>query len=178
MELISEAFEAIFIAGLPVFLFSFFMVYFSYKKSYLSSDVPIKNAFNNNSSQLSKENKKNLLFIHSKWVTFGGGFYGLIAVLTFLIIEVSQVLNFWINVTSWKNVADLFSISSLISMFVDSLINMVTAAIWFTYWPNKLQSSHFILWVIIAYFCYRMGAEHAKKYYISKKALDETVSDS
>lgn len=180
MELISEAFEAILIAGLPVFLFSFFMVYFSYKKGYLSSDVSIKNAFNknNHSSQLSRENKKNLLFIHSKWVTFGGGFYGLIAVFTFLIIELLQIFNFWLNVTSWKDVTDLFSISALISMFVDSIINMVTAAVWFTYWPNKLQSSHFILWVIIAYFSYRIGAEHAKKFYISKKALDEPVTDS
>ena len=171
MELISEAFEALLIAGLPVFLFSFFMVYFSYHKGYLSSDVSIRNAFkskDNPSSQLSKKNKKNLLFFHSKWVTFGGGFYGLIAVLTFLIIEILQIFNFWINVSSWKDVTDLFSISALVSMFVDSIINMITAAIWFTYWPDKLQSSHFILWVLIAYFCYRMGAQYAKKFYFSK----------
>jgi hypothetical protein len=181
MELIFEAFEALIIVGIPVFSFSFLMVYFSYKKGYLSTEVSIKNAFKNDdksSSKLSKANKKNLQFFHSKWVTFGGGFYGLIAVLTFIIIELLQIINFWLSVTSLKDVTDLFSISSFVSMIVDSFINMITAAIWFTYWPNKLPSSLFIMWVLIAYIGYRIGAKHAYRFYLSKKAFEESIPNS
>lgn len=180
MELISESFEALFIAGIPVFIFSFLMVYFSYKKGYLSTDVSIKNAFNKDeksSSKLSKENKKNLQFIYSKWVTFGGGFYGLIAVLTFFIIEILQILNFWLNVSSWKDITDLLSISTIFSMLADFIVNMISAAIWFTYWPNKLQSSHFILWILVAYLCYRFGAHSAKRYFLTQKMLEDTATD-
>ncbi|GAA6205085.1 hypothetical protein [Thalassotalea sp. SU-HH00458] len=174
MELIQDAFFAVIFTGLPVYAFSFLMVFFSYQKGYLSTNVAFKNAFDKNDenpSQLSKKNKKNLPFFHSKWVTFGGGFYGLIAMLTFLIIEILQIVNFWLGVSRWKDVTDLFSIGALIAMFVDSLKNMITAAIWFTYWPNKLPASHFILWILICYGCYRAGAYSAKYFYINKRFL-------
>ncbi|MDO6445462.1 hypothetical protein Q4493_06680 [Colwellia sp. 1_MG-2023] len=172
MELIQDAFVALFFAGLPVYAFSFLMVYFSYQKGYLSTSIAFKNAFDKNDenpSQLSKKNKKNLPFFHSKWVTFGGGFYGLIAVLTFLIIELLQIVNFWLGVTRWQDVTDLFSIGAFIGMIVDSFMNMITAAIWFTYWPNKLPASHFLLWILIGYGCYRLGAHSAKYFYIHKR---------
>lgn len=164
-----DVLKAIFIAGIPVGTFSFFMVYFAYLKGYLSTEVKFKYAFKNqqiNQSSLSKQYKKNLMFLHSKWITFGGGFYGLIALLTFIVIEFSQVVNFLIGVESWQEITSLFSISSFIAMFVDSIMNMIKAALWFTYWPDKVHSLNFVIWIVIAYIGYRLGAEIAKRYAI------------
>lgn len=58
---------------------------------------------------LSKSYKKNLTFLHSKWVTFGGGFYGLIALLTFVVIELTQITQFWLSVEGWSDITALFS---------------------------------------------------------------------
>jgi len=164
--------KAILLVGIPVGVFSFLMIYYAYFKGYLSTDVEFKDAFkkrNKAHSTLSKKHKKNLLFLHSKWVTFGGGFYGLIALLTFIVIELLQIVNFWLNVSGWQDITALFTIQALISMFVDSIINMVKAAIWFTYWPEVFNTDNFIAWAIVAYLGYRLGAKFAKDYLLKQR---------
>jgi len=161
--------KAILLAGIPVAAFSFLMVYYAYLNNYLSTDVSFKHAFKNKNgaqTKLSKKHKKSLLFLHSKWVTFGGGFYGLIALLTFVVIELLQIVNFLISIRSVQDITALFSINALVSMFVDSIVNMVKAAIWFTYWPDVMNSQNFLVWLIIAYLGYQLGARLAKFYII------------
>ncbi|MEW6991018.1 hypothetical protein AADZ91_10050 [Colwelliaceae bacterium 6441] len=163
--------QALFFVAIPVGIFSFLMVYFSYQKGYLSTDFEIQEAFNKQNKQqtsFSKKNKKNLQFLHSKWVTFGGGFYGLIALLTFIIIELTQVVNFLFNLTGWHDIVALFSFNTLISMIIDSIVNMVSAAIWFTYWADEFKTDNFIVWILIAYIAYRFGAKSAMRYAIEQ----------
>jgi len=172
MDLIFEVIKAFVISGIPVGVFSFLMFYFAYKKSYLSTDIEIKHAFKNKNdahSTLSKKHKKSLLFLHSKWATFGGGFYGLIALITFVVIELTQIINFWLGVRSLNDIFDLFSISALIGMFVDSILNMVKSVLWFTYWPSQLSADNFILWILVAYVSYRIGAKYAKCYVLIER---------
>jgi hypothetical protein len=172
--------KAILLVGIPVGVFSFLMIYYAYLKGYLSTDVEFRHAFkkqNKAHSTLSKKHKKNLLFLHSKWVTFGGGFYGLIALLTFIVIELLQIVNFWLNVSSWQDISALFTIQALISMFVDSIVNMVKAAIWFTYWPEVFDTSNFIAWVLVAYLGYRLGAKFAKDYLLRERESVQEESD-
>jgi len=170
--MIFDALKAIVFAGIPVGVCSFLMVYYAYYKGYLSRDVEIRHAFKNkddDKSLLAKKHKKKLLFLHSKWVAFGGGFYGLIAMLTFVVIELLQIVNFLLSVTSWKDITALFSIKAFIAMFIDSIMNMLKAAVWFIYWPNKISSGNFLIWILIAYLGYRLGAMFAKKYAIAKE---------
>jgi len=172
MYIVLDALEALIIAGIPVGIFSFLMVYFAYEKHYLSLDVEIKHAFKEQDveySSLSKKHKKKLKFMHSKWVAFGGGYYGLIALITFVVIELTQVVEFLLSVTGWQDFANLLSVSALISMFIDSIVNMVKAAIWFTYWPSRLEPQNFIIWIIVTYITYRYGAHLAKRYVLTKR---------
>jgi len=165
--MIEDIVKAIFYAGFPIGIFSFLMVFYAYKKGYLSPEMTIKTAFkdkHNDDRQLSKKNKKSLVFFHSKWITFGGGFYGLIALVTFIYIELKQIFEFLINATGLQSFLDLFSISAFIGMFIDSIMNMIKAAIWFTYWPRVFEMSNFFIWVLIAYLGYRVGANLAQKY--------------
>jgi len=178
-----DVLQAVLFVGIPVGVFSFLMIYFSYQKGYLSPEIAIKDAFkkHNNTSQssLSRKNKKDLLFLHSKWVTFGGGFYGLIALLTFIIIELTQLFNFLFSITSWQDIIVLFTLDSLIAMIVDSITNMVKAAIWFTYWPNKFNTENYIVWILIAYIGYRFAAKYALRYTLDqqKAANSETIEE-
>jgi len=179
MDLLLDTLKAALFVGIPVGMFSFLMIYLAYSKGYLSTDIEIKHAFKNQddeSSTLSKKHKKSLLFLHSKWVTFGGGFYGLIALATFVVIEVTQIVNFWRGVRSFSDITDLFSISSFIGMIVDSFVNMIKAALWFGYWPSELDAKHFIIWVFVAYLAYRIGAALAKRYVLIKRNQDSSAT--
>ena len=172
--------KALLFAGIPIGVFSFLMVYYAYFKNYLSTDVEFKHAFKKKGqaqSTLSKKHKKDLLFLHSKWVTFGGGFYGLVALLTFMVIELLQIVNFLMSVNSLQDITALFSISALISMFVDSLVNMLKAAIWFTYWPDMIDAKNLVVWLLIAYLGYRLGVRLAKYYVLRVRAKEEVIPE-
>jgi len=165
--------KAVLFVGLPVGVFSYVMMYYAYKNGYLTTDIAIEDAFKKQNQEyvsLSRKNKKELRYFHSKWISFGGGFYGLVALLTFIIIELLQFTNFWLGVTGWHDVVALFTLDSLINMFVDAIKNMVAAALWFTYWPDVFDTPNFIAWILVAYAGYRLGANYAKKYLIAQRA--------
>jgi len=167
--------KSIFYAGLPVGVFSFLMVYYAYFKRYISPSVSIRKAFkekNNPDQKLSKQNKKELLFLHSKWITFGGGFYGLVALLTFIYIELEQMILFVLNATGLHSYLDLFSISAIITMFIESILNMIKAALWFSYWPDVFNMSNRFMWIVVAYLGYRIGAKLAQRYALQKVFVD------
>ncbi|MFT5756017.1 MAG: hypothetical protein ACI9LM_000729 [Alteromonadaceae bacterium] len=172
--MIEDIIKAIFYAGIPLGGFSFLMVYYAYKKGYLSPEITIRNAFkdkHNDDRKLSKKHKKSLVFFHSKWIGFGGGFYGLVALVTFIYIEIKQMVEFLIGVTGVHSFLDLLTLNALIGMFIDSIMNMIKAAIWFTYWPNVFDMSNFFIWILIAYLGYRLGANIAQKQ-ILKQSID------
>ncbi|NQZ81134.1 MAG: hypothetical protein HRT52_08985 [Colwellia sp.] len=169
--MIEDIIKAIFYAGIPIACFSFLMAYYAYYKGYLSPQVTIRNAFkdkHNDDRLLSKKNKKKLFVFHSKWIGFGGGFYGLVALVTFIYIELKQIVEFLMGATGLQYFLDLFTISAFIGMFIDSIMNMIKAALWFTYWPDIFDMSNFFIWVIIAYLGYRLGVNLAQKYALKK----------
>ena len=61
-------------------------------------------------------------------------------------------------------------------MFIDSILNMIKAALWFTYWPSELDAKHFIIWILVAYLAYRIGAKLAKHYVLIKRNKDSSAS--
>ena len=159
--------KAIFYAGLPVQIFTFLMVYYAYHKGYLTSDVNIRDVFKdkkNPDRKLSKNNKKNLLFLHSKWITFGGGFYGLLSLLTFIYIELEQTVQFLIHATGWQSFVNLLTFDAILSMIIDSFINMIKSLLWFSYWPDVFEMENIAIWFIATYIGYRFGANLAQRY--------------
>jgi hypothetical protein len=169
--------KATFYAGLPVQIFTFLMVYYAYNKGYLTSDVNIRDAFKdkkNPAKKLSKANKKSLLFLHSKWMTFGGGFYGLVALLTFIYIELDQTVQFLIHVTGWQSFLNLLTFDAILGMVIEAFVNMLKALLWFTYWPNVFDMENVAIWFVASYMGYRFGANLAQRYFVH---LEKTPPD-
>ncbi len=100
---------------------------------------------------------KALDLLNSKWVSFGGGFYGLAALVTFFVIEALEVISFVSAATGIDYFIDAISISTLIAIFVESFTNMIDAIIWFTYWPDKTGIGNAWIWLIMAYAGYQLG---------------------
>jgi hypothetical protein len=171
--------KAVFYGGLPVGIFTFLMVYYAYHKGYLTSDVNIQTAFKdkkNPHKKLSKSNKKSLLFLHSKWMTFGGGFYGLLALMTFIYIELEQTIQFFINASGWQSFLNLFTFDAILSMVIESFTNMLRALLWFGYWPDVFDMKNAAIWFLAAYLGYRFGANLAQRYFVHHEKQVQDIS--
>ena len=106
----------------------------------------------------SKETSDSVL--HTKWMKFGGGFYGVAAAWTLIYIEASGIVGVVlhpsvIKETFQKGLGDLIAnqISGQVTTFVD-------AAIWFSWWPEKGHSP--IAWFAVAYVAYIAGLNLAR----------------
>ena len=118
-----------------------------------------KNAKKSDSSLDSPElekpaEKKKYDLLHGKWMNFGGGFYGVVAVFTYALIELAEVKDFILNI------ADLFNhgmISLVVNFFIESIKNFVAAIGWPAYWLRRIQGEQWF-WLVSAYAGYWLGS--------------------
>lgn len=97
--------------------------------------------------------------LYNKLLFFGGGFYGTMALFTYMIIEVVEILSFFgkiIDVTHWHFT---FSIQFLIDLFINSIMNIVAAFVWFQTLPKYIDVNNGFIWIAAAYLGY-LGGVH------------------
>lgn len=85
------------------------------------------------------------------------GFYGLMALVTFFVIEVREVFGFILRIEGWHTLTDLLNLDSLIDILIDSIMNMVDAFVWFNYWPDTIAIGNGWIWLGMAYAGYHVG---------------------
>ena len=108
-----------------------------------------------------KETKeKETNFALKKWMTFGGGFYGTAAFYTYFVIELKEVLAFIAKVFDPANWHFSITLDLIINFFINSLMNFVSAIMWFQYWGSDGPN---VIWVnfIMAYVGYMLGSKLA-----------------
>ncbi|MFT4887940.1 MAG: hypothetical protein ACJAY7_001093 [Pseudohongiellaceae bacterium] len=103
-------------------------------------------------------------YVYGRWAAFGGGFYGLAALWTFVVIEVSQSISFVFHFPGFAELFEHGLISFAVELLINQLGNIVSAFVWFAYWPSDTM----IIWVLVAYLGYRLGVKLAKQ----EKQLD------
>lgn len=101
--------------------------------------------------------------LHDKWMKFGGGFYGVVALWTYVVIELQEIYQFLMAFTGLSGIADLLSLDLLIGFLINSIVNFVLAITWFAYWPEVLNSERILLWLIVAYGGYLGGLQLARR---------------
>jgi len=100
--------------------------------------------------------------LYNKLLFFGGGFYGTMALFTYLIIEVAEILTFFgkiIDVTHWHFT---FSLQFLIDLLINSIMNIVAAFIWFQTLPDYVDVNNGFIWIGAAYLGYLGGVHFTK----------------
>jgi hypothetical protein len=93
------------------------------------------------------------------WSGFGGGFYGLAAMWTFVVTVVKDIFSFIFHFTGIDVLLEKGLINLLVEILVNQITNGVSALVWFSYWPAQ----SIVVWVIAAYFSYWLGMDLAKK---------------
>jgi hypothetical protein len=98
----------------------------------------------------------------NKLLFFGGGFYGTMALFTYLIIEVLEILSFFGKMVDLTNWHFTFSIQFLVDLFVNSIMNIVAAFIWFKTLPEYVDVNNGFVWIGAAYLGYLGGVHFTK----------------
>ncbi|MCP5348047.1 MAG: hypothetical protein R3F41_10550 [Gammaproteobacteria bacterium] len=166
MGIINTA-EALLELGLPSLLFSWLIFHWLFAEGEIDRDIrhrALKAELKNNRKSLKKAirttGNRNVRLVYKRWASFGGGFYGIAGLWTFLVIEISDLVNF---LRSGNYLApfsgDILDI--VISFLMNQITNSIQALLWFSYWPGPGDSM--LIWIAAGYLGYWVGIELARR---------------
>lgn len=163
--MIIDFLEALLKAGVIVTLITFAMVHWSLRKGYIDpaliNDKSKPGKKRKASKQEKKQAKENGNFLYKKWLKFGGGYYGIVALMTYALVEMKEVQTFFANFESISHFISTISFQMLVNLFIESIMNFVTAISWPAYWIGAIDSRHIWVWFIASYFGYYLGNLYA-----------------
>ena len=153
-----EILRALFIAGIPTAIVAYLMVFFAIKRGYveLGEDLVELKKRKKQAKKDKAEFKVNP--VHSKWLYFGGGYYGLMALSTYAHVEFMEVYEFFLNFSSIANFIDQISFGAIVGLIIDSFLNLIPAFTWFLYWPKIFIMHQGWYWLGASYAGYHFGS--------------------
>ncbi len=158
-----EYIEAALKLGLPVMIMSWWVHSWLIRNDLLErefSDKETDEAVKNIRKSKQNLNIESNDYWTNKWLRFGGGFYGLTALWTFIVIELQGLL--WV-VTNFSAVVDLFS-DGIVKAFVNFLVNQaMSIAHAFSWVVNWGGSGFSLIWFFAAYIGFYLGMKAAKQ---------------
>lgn len=195
MAILSELIRALFYAGVPIAATSYLLAWWAVRQGYLGDvsgmqdyEKGIKRLKKLRSQQGKQKNGKKpavesgpecadsaarpITPVHSKWLAFGGGFYGVVALLTYVVVEAAELYDFFSRFESLSAFLSQLGLGTLITLLLDALINFIIAIAWPVYWLSQIHSQYIWLWLLSAYGAYWLGARLALKTRLPQPELD------
>ncbi len=167
----SALFAACLKVGLPVLAASYWLVYRALERGTLTDDGDFdafKAQVSGMKSAIKQERRKRFrlrLFDHSlqsRWMEFGGGFYGLMALLTYVWIEAQEIWNFVLGGGIYDVLTRLTTLGLWIGFIINTLLNVLWALIWPVTWLNGIGHDPWV-WFLVAYGAYLAGVWLARR---------------
>jgi hypothetical protein len=161
--MIFDILKAIFIAGIPIAAFSYYLVVLTNGKVALkaSNSKELKQELKTVSITHDKEDGFVSKMLQKKFIKFGGGFYGIMAFISYIHIEVYQVIDFVRNFTSLQDFLDSIGFRMLVNFFIEAIMNLVSAFMWPIYWFKYLPIGSFWVWLIVALIAHTFATRFA-----------------
>jgi uncharacterized membrane protein YqjE len=184
--MVRELFRAFFMAGIPVAVASYLLIWWALKNKYLQGASNLKDVevhfkgVSKARSRKKKDEKKlrkkgggavvmktgqqeehKMNPVHNKWLSFGGGFYGVVGLLTYAVVELGEIRDF---ITQFDGLSSLISDITLdlfIGFFINSITNFIVAIAWPVYWLSDIRSDYIWIWFLAAYAGYWAGTRFA-----------------
>ena len=149
--------------GLPVAALSWLLFYRLYSRGELQRDADRK-AIRAGLKQIRQESKKSKMPVDSilqkKWMRFGGGFYGLAALWTLIVIEVGGAAATIAHPSSIETMFKGGLFDFIINWVVNQFSTFLQALLWFNWWAQRGQSQ--AAWFVVALIGYTAGLELAR----------------
>lgn len=174
MAFLKEVIWALTLVGVPIGLFTLAIAWWAMRNGHLQEAEDSKAiglALKAMSKKKVKRKDDNRDLISKKWAKFGGGFYGIVAFFTYIVIEVTEIATMIINVGGLWDFVKQLDIGLIVSIFVDALLNFIAAMVWPMYWIDRIDGDQPWLWFVAAYAGYLAGLQLAQR-------LNQRVSGS
>ena len=165
--MLKTLFQAIFQAGLPVAVTSYLLVWWALRHGYLEEVRNMKEVekgfkqYSKKKKDSENNNERRLNPVHNKWLTFGGGFYGVVALLTYAVVELGEIRDFVARYDGLVGLISQLSFGLIIEFIIDAVMNFVVAIAWPVYWLGDIAGQYIWLWFLVAYGGYWAGIRTA-----------------
>ena len=110
-----------------------------------------------------KEEDKASHPLQKKWTKFGGGFYGIVAFFTYIVVEVIEIIDMIANFGGLIDFIKQLDFNVIVQMFVQALMNFITAIAWPAYWLRRIDTNQVWIWFLMAYAGYWVGLKLVEK---------------
>ena len=171
MGFLIEVFWARLMVGLPIAAFTLAIVWWALQRGHFKETLDTRALGREikNFSRKNKKNKKNktgntdtLHPVQKKWAKFGGGFYGIVAFFTYIVVEVREIITMIISFGGFIEFLKQLDFSVIISVFIEAITNFVSAMVWPWYWMQRIDTDQTWIWFVIAYAGYWAGLKAAQ----------------
>ncbi len=184
--MLRELFRALFMAGIPVAVASYLLIWWALKNQYLQGASNLKDVevhfkgVSKARSRKKKDEKKlrkkgggavvmktgqqeehKMNPVHNKWLSFGGGFYGVVGLLTYAVVELGEIRDFITQFDGFLSLISDITLELFIGFFINSIMNFVVAIAWPFYWLSDIRSDYIWMWFVAAYAGYWAGTRFA-----------------
>ena len=167
-----EVIWAMLLVGVPIAIFTLALVYWVLLRGSFSESLDTR-ALQREIKAMSKKNKgknkealkENAVEVHplqKKWAKFGGGFYGIVAFFTYIVVEVLEIINMVKGFGGFFDFLKQLDFNVIIHILVEALTNFISAMIWPVYWMQRIDTDHTWVWFVVAYAGYWVGLKLAQ----------------
>jgi len=167
-----EFFWALFMVGLPIGVFTLALVWWALRgghfKEALDTDA-LEREIKMMGWSDKKRNKKGIELatgtphpLQKKWARFGGGFYGIVAFFTYIIVEVLDVVSVISDFGGFIDFLKQLNFNVIIDLIVQAVTNFVVAMAWPFYWLKRIDTDFVWIWFVMAYAGYWAGLRLAQ----------------
>lgn len=151
-------------AGIPSAVLAFMMVFYAIKRGYIEIDETVQSLKQRKKQAKKDDSEFNVNPVHQKWLYFGGGYYGLMALGTYIHVELLEIIDFFGNYSSFSNLIDQMTFKAVIHFVIESFLNIIPAFTWFLYWPKLIVMHNGWYWLLSSYLGYQLGGYVARWY--------------
>jgi hypothetical protein len=172
VDYLIDVFWAVLMVGLPIALFTLALVYWVLQRGYfiesantraLQREIKVMSKSGKKKKrQAAGEDIKELHPLQKKWSKFGGGFYGIVAFFTYIVVEAGEIISMVMNFGGFFDFLRQLNFDLVVRMLIDALMNFVIAITWPVYWMQRIETSHTWVWFLVAYAGYWLGLKLAQ----------------
>lgn len=175
MGFLIEVFWALLLVGVPVGAFTMALVYWVLKGTHARQSVEPdalrreimavtqSNKKRKKNKEAGKDGERALHPLQKKWAKFGGGFYGIVAFFTYIVVEVIEIITMITKFGGFIDFIKQLDFNVIIHMFVQALMNFITAIAWPAYWLKRIDTDYVWIWFLMAYAGYWAGLKLVEK---------------
>lgn len=153
--------------SLCVALASYALHYLAYRRGYEDSESDSWKSWDDDKWEQWGEDKqdekvyKNPLI--KKWLDFGGGYYGTVACIKLLFIELNEIGSFVKNFQGIDALVGKGIINLIVNLFIEQIQNFVAAIIWPTNYLAQFTIFECAAFVLVTYVAYEGARKYAKR---------------